>query len=71
MKDMIANQKDMVLHHLLKHGSITSWDAIQLYGITRLSQYIYLLRKEGYVFEKVNIRNAKKGWHYKYILIEG
>lgn len=35
-----------VLEHLEKYGSITTWDAISLYGITRLSAYIHILRKE-------------------------
>lgn len=41
-------QKEQVLKHLKKHNRITSWDAIQLYGITRISEYIRELRREGY-----------------------
>ena len=41
-------QKEQVLAHLKKHGSITSWDAIIEYGITRLSGVIYKLKKDGY-----------------------
>lgn len=41
--------KDRILRHLEKYGSITSWEAIKEYGCTRLSQYIYLLRNEGYL----------------------
>ena len=44
--------KEIILKHLQDHGSITSLEAIQEYKCTRLSQYILLLRKEGY-----NIRN--------------
>jgi hypothetical protein len=40
-------QKDRVLRHLQDCGSITTWEAIQDYGITRLSQMILLLRQEG------------------------
>lgn len=40
-------QKEMILSHLQEYGKITSWEAIKEYGVTRLSQYIYLLRKEG------------------------
>ena len=40
-------QKDKIYNHLLKHGKITAWEAIQKYRITRLSQYIYMMRKEG------------------------
>lgn len=41
--------KARILRHLEKYGSITSWEAIKEYGCTRLSQYIYLLRNEGYL----------------------
>lgn len=40
------SQRRQVLDHLLAHGSISSWQAIQEYGITRLSCYINLLRNE-------------------------
>ena len=40
-----------VLSHLEKNGSITSWDAIQKYGATRLSAIIFNLRKRGYIIE--------------------
>ena len=46
--------KEIILEHLCKHGSITSLEAIQEYRCTRLSQYILLLRKDGY-----NIRNEE------------
>ena len=42
-------QKQAVLEHLQKHGSITSLEAINLYGATRLSSIIYKLKhKEGH-----------------------
>ena len=44
--------KEIILDHLQQYGSITSLEAIELYHCTRLSQYILLLRKDGY-----NIRN--------------
>lgn len=41
--------KDRILNHLNKYGSITTFEAIQEYGCTRLGHYIYLLRrKENY-----------------------
>ena len=43
-----TTQKEKVLKHLQNFGSITSWDAIELYGATRLSAIIYLLRQEGH-----------------------
>ena len=46
--------KKIILKHLQEHGSITSLEAIEKYHCTRLSQYILLLRKDGY-----NIRNEE------------
>lgn len=40
-------QEEMIRKHLNKKGSITSLEAIKLYGCTRLSAKIYDLRNEG------------------------
>ena len=46
---MALSQGKMVLQHLKEHGSITSYEAIKLFGATRLSAIIYDLRhKDGY-----------------------
>ena len=37
-----------ILEYLEKHGSITSWEAIQHFRCTRLSGRIYDLRKRGH-----------------------
>ena len=42
------NKLEKVANHLLKYGSITSWEAITLYRATRLSAAIFLLKKRGY-----------------------
>lgn len=42
------NKTQRVLEHLKTKGSITSWDAIQLYKATRLSAIIFNLRQRGY-----------------------
>lgn len=42
----------LVEEHLLKHGNITSWEAIQKYNATRLSAIIFNLRKK-YEIESV------------------
>ena len=34
-------QHDVVIEHLRKYKTITSWDAIMEYGVTRLSHHIY------------------------------
>ena len=39
---------DRILRHLKEFGEIDSWTSIIDYGCTRLSHYIYVLRKEGY-----------------------
>lgn len=41
-------QLDCVIWHLENKKSLTSWEAIREYGITRLSQYIYMMRNNGY-----------------------
>ena len=41
-------QDERVLRHLKDYGSITSWEAITEYGITRISAVIHRLRKDGY-----------------------
>lgn len=64
--------KDRILNHLEQYGSITSWEAIREYGCTRLSQYIYLLRNEGYLvidcWEKSTNRFGESVHFKKYVL---
>lgn len=47
-EDKKMNKSQLVKEHLLEHGSITSWDAINLYGETRLSDVILKLRQKGW-----------------------
>lgn len=42
------NKTQKVKEHLLRFGSITSWDAINLYGETRVSDVILKLRQKGW-----------------------
>ena len=65
--------KEIILEHLQEHGSITSLEAIDKYKCTRLSHYIYLLRKEGYAIESEDVSfihsiTGRKGQYSKYIL---
>jgi len=53
-------QKESVLSHLKTFGSITSWDAIQKYRITRLSEYIRSLRSDGKNITSVWEENGRK-----------
>lgn len=44
----VNSQANDILSHLQKHGSITSIEAINTYGATRLAAIIYNLKKDGY-----------------------
>lgn len=44
---------EAVRRHLKINGSITSWQAIQMYGETRLSAVIHNLREKGWDIESV------------------
>ena len=61
-----------VIEHLLKKGSITSWDAIKLYGATRLSAIIFNLRDRGYMIDSVHLddadRNGNASRYVNYVL---
>lgn len=75
-KEKKLNKTECVLEHLKKNGCITSWEAIELYGATRLSAIIYNLRhREGYAIDMINLpfvdRFGTKSHYGKYILIEG
>lgn len=49
------NKTNAVQLHLLEKGQITSWEAIKLYGATRLSAIIFRLRHN----RGMNIRNER------------
>lgn len=44
-KPIRITKSSQVLEHLQTNGTITSWEAINLFGATRLSAIIYNLRK--------------------------
>ena len=44
----------LVRKHLIEHGKIDSWTAINLYGATRLSAIIFDLRQLGYNIKSVS-----------------
>ena len=48
---MKTKGKIRILEYLKENGSITTWEAIQLFGDTRLSDKIYRLKKEGHLIE--------------------
>ena len=61
--------KEIILEHLMKHGNITSLEAIEKYKCTRLSQYILLLRKDGYIInnEEVPFTHSVTGKKASYV----
>ena len=65
--------KERILNYIKNFGYITTWDAFQDLGCTRLSEYIRQLRQEyTIVGEKVDATNryGDKTFYYKYKLIE-
>lgn len=65
--------EDRILKHLIMNGSITTWEAIKEYGCTRLSHYIYVLRKEHFIVDEwihTTNRYGDKVKYKKYILAE-
>lgn len=67
-------QSDIILQHLKKHGNITTWQAIQQYGITRLSAKIFTLRKNGIKIENEEVHKINRYGvpvtFVKYVLVE-
>lgn len=50
---MAKTQSSVVLAHMQEHGSITSMEAFELYGVTRLSAVVFNLRAAGHSIESV------------------
>lgn len=65
-------QETRVLNYMIDNGSITSWEAIKEFGITRLSAKIFNLRKRGYFIENewehITNRYGDKVKYVRYIL---
>ena len=55
MKEKKTNKTEKVLEHLQKYGYITSLEAIELYGATRLSDIIFRLRKRNYNISTIDM----------------
>ena len=65
-EDPFESQVKTVLNHL-QESTITSWEAINKYGITRLSAIIFVLRKD-YTITSTRRSEGKKWWtEYKLI----
>lgn len=74
-KQVKKTQKMIVAEHLKKHGSISSWEAIELYRCTRLGARIYQLRRDGWQITTVaqahrHSQTGNFGSHAVYHLVE-
>lgn len=59
----MLSQRKLVEQHLVRFGHITTWEAIDLYGATRLSAIIYTLKyKYGYKDKIVSVRKYSRKW---------
>lgn len=57
------NKTSEVLKYLKSNGSITSMEAINMFGATRLSAIIFQLRKRGYDITTFDIEKVDKYGH--------
>ena len=70
-KSKRITQEDIVLNHLRKYGTITSFDAFEKYRITRLAVSIHSLRKKGYNIDTYNVLSSNGRRYGLYELKEG
>jgi hypothetical protein len=61
------NKTQSVKNHLILNGSITSWEAINMYKATRLSAIIYNLRDIGMNITSIPMKDDKGTRWAKYI----
>lgn len=50
----MTTQCDMILNHLQTRGALTSFEAMELYGIGRLASRVNDLRARGYAIKTEN-----------------
>lgn len=66
-----TNKTQLIKKHLIEKGNITSWEAINLYGETRLSDVVYRLKQRGMDIVTLMIddidRNGNTNRYAKYI----
>lgn len=60
----LSGNTNRIYEHLKKYGTITSLEAINLYGATRLSAIIFNLKKYGCKIESVT-KFGKNRWDEK------
>lgn len=62
MAEKRKTQKEVILEHLRKYGSITSMEAIEKYHITRLAAVIFELREMDFHIESQEIKDASTNY---------
>lgn len=65
---LIETKTKLVMKHLLSKKTITSWEAIELYGNTRLSDSVYRIKKKKWVIGKKTII-MRGGKYAQYFLV--
>lgn len=60
MISQAKTQGEAIKLHLLKYGQITSFEAIQNYGVTRLAMYIHTFRKDGLNIKTTNVSKPNR-----------
>lgn len=55
----MKNKTEAILSHLQKKKKITSWDAIELYGATRLAATVHQLKEYGYEIDTQMVQGDK------------
>lgn len=59
------SREQKILKYLNTYKTLTSLEAINMFGETRLSARIYDMKKDGYRFETKRVRvHARDGWTY-------
>lgn len=68
-----TSQVQVVKEHLVKHKRIKSWQAWEMYGVTRLAARIYELREHGWIINTKELpfinRFGNKGTYAVYTFI--
>lgn len=58
------SQAQIILSHLQKNGTISTYEAFMKYGITRLSGRIYELKKSGHVITATLKKSKEHNTYY-------
>jgi hypothetical protein len=62
------SQKTKILEHLKRYGSISTWQAISEYHVTRLGAHICQLKREGFPIVATRETDGKNWWaNYKLV----